>query len=84
VPVGEQLSVCRRALELPGVVGVRSLAAGEDNVVVTVVAADDDELGRIASALSDLGARVSREELVRRDSTAPFSGFRDAAADPQP
>jgi DNA-binding Lrp family transcriptional regulator len=75
VPVGERDDLCVRALSVPGVVGVRALATGERNVVVTVVGVDGDDLTRITTDLSELGLTVLEEELVRSDRTQPFSGF---------
>lgn len=73
--IGERGAMSDEAMNVSGVVGVRELATGERNVVVTVVSSDVDDLTRIATALSELGLTVSGEELVRRDTTRPFSGF---------
>jgi DNA-binding Lrp family transcriptional regulator len=77
-PLSVRGELSDRALSVPGVVGVRELATGERNVVVTVVGEDGDDLTRIAAALSDLGLTVLEEELVRSDRTGPFSGFTPA------
>lgn len=63
------------ALEVPGVVGVRELATGEHNVLVTAIGTDSNDLARIARELSALGLRVVDEDLVQRDLTRPFSSF---------
>ncbi|WP_435361581.1 Lrp/AsnC family transcriptional regulator [Haloarchaeobius sp. DFWS5] len=77
-PIGDREAMSDRALSVPGVVGIRELATGERNVLVTVVGKDGDDLTRIATALSDLGLTILEEELVRRETTQPFSGFGDA------
>jgi DNA-binding Lrp family transcriptional regulator len=79
-PVAERDALAADALSIPGVVGVRGLATGERNVIVTVVGTDGDDLARIAAALSDLGVTVVEEELVRSDVACPFAGFEPAAA----
>ena len=83
-PVAERDALAAAALSVPGVVGVRELATGDRNVLVSVVGADGDDLARIATALSDVGLTVLEEELVRRDRDRPFAGFEagpPAAAD---
>lgn len=74
-PLSERDAMSERALEVPGVVGVRELATGERNVVVTVIGEDGDDLTRIAAALSEVGLGVAEEELVRTDRTRPYAGF---------
>ncbi|SEL39234.1 Lrp/AsnC family transcriptional regulator [Haloferax larsenii] len=65
-----------RALEIPGVVGVRELATGEHNVLVSTVGEDGEDLARIASELSDIGFHVADEHLVRGETRRPFAGFK--------
>jgi DNA-binding Lrp family transcriptional regulator len=74
-PVAARAGLVDEALAVPGVVGVRELATGDRNVVVTVVGEDGDDLTRIATALNDLGLNIREEELVRSDQEQPFSGF---------
>jgi DNA-binding Lrp family transcriptional regulator len=80
-PIEDRGRLAGRALGPPGVVGVREIACGEENVVVQVVAVDNEDLNRIARGLSDLGLAVADEQLVRRDRRAPYDGF-DRPADP--
>ncbi len=74
-PIPDRGAMTDEALTVPGVVGVRELATGERNLVVTVVGEDGDDLTRIGSELADIGLVVLEEELVRSDRTRPFSGF---------
>ncbi|WP_411968728.1 Lrp/AsnC family transcriptional regulator [Haloferax sp. YSSS75] len=73
IPVRRDLS--ETALDVDGVVAVRELATGENNVLVSAVGTDSDDLARIARELSDIGLRVSDEYLVQRDAHRPFSEF---------
>ncbi|KAB1190536.1 winged helix-turn-helix transcriptional regulator [Haloferax sp. MBLA0076] len=73
IPVRRGL--CTDALDVAGVVGVRELATGENNVLVTAIGTDSTDLARIARELSDLGLRVSDEDLIQRDVRRPFSEF---------
>jgi DNA-binding Lrp family transcriptional regulator len=74
-PVGDREGVSEAALAVPGVVGVRELATGDRNVIVTVVGEDGDDLARIAAALGEVGLTVVDEQLVRTDRRCPFAGF---------
>ncbi|MFC6954678.1 Lrp/AsnC family transcriptional regulator [Halorubellus litoreus] len=74
-PIPERDELTDGALEVSGVVGVREIATGEGNVVVRVVAEDNDDLNRIARELSDLGLAVSDEQLIRREEGTPYDGF---------
>jgi DNA-binding Lrp family transcriptional regulator len=74
-PIPEREALADRALSVPGVVTVREVATGEENVLVSAVAADTDDLTRIAGALSDLGLAVSDEQLIRDERSRPFHDF---------
>lgn len=74
-PIPEREELTDGALTIPGVVSVREIATGEANVVVRVVAEDNDDLNRIARELSDLGLAVSDEQLIRREEGTPYDGF---------
>jgi DNA-binding Lrp family transcriptional regulator len=76
-PVTERETLSERALEVQGVLSVREIAAGESNLLVSVVATDNDDLTRIARELSELGLSVSGEELIRRELYTPFQGFHE-------
>jgi DNA-binding Lrp family transcriptional regulator len=73
IPIRREL--CQRALDVPGVISVRELATGENNVLVSLVGSDSSDLARIARDVSDLGLRVVDEHLIQRDLSRPFSGF---------
>ncbi|WP_440991868.1 Lrp/AsnC family transcriptional regulator [Haloarchaeobius baliensis] len=74
-PVPEREALADAALEVDGVVSVREIASGEENVQVRVVATDNDDLTRIAGELSELGLSVSGELLIRRETFTPWAGF---------
>ncbi|WP_227133170.1 Lrp/AsnC family transcriptional regulator [Halorubellus salinus] len=77
-PIPEREELTDGALTISGVVSVREIATGEANVVVRVVAEDNDDLNRIARELSDLGLAVSDEQLIRREEGTPYDGFEQA------
>jgi len=74
-PVTERERQAERALEIPGVVSIREIAAGANNLLVSVVAENDDDLTRIARELTELGLDVSDEQLIRGEQFSPFTGF---------
>jgi len=74
-PIPDRDDLGQRALGVRGVVSVREIAAGEENLLVSVVASDNDDLTRIAGELSSLGLAVSDEQLVRKERFVPYQGF---------
>jgi DNA-binding Lrp family transcriptional regulator len=74
-PIPERESLAEQALEVPGVVNVREIATGEENLLISVVAENSDDLTAVAQSLSKLGLAIAEEELVRGDVSVPFSGF---------
>jgi DNA-binding Lrp family transcriptional regulator len=80
-PVPDRERLGARALEVAGVVSVREIAAGEENLLVSVVAADNDDLTRIAGELSELGLAISDEQLIRGERFGAYHGFLEADED---
>ena len=74
-PIPDREALGEEARAVPGVVGVREIATGEQNLLVTVVAENSDDLTEVARTLSELGLAIAEEELVRGDTAVPFSGF---------
>jgi DNA-binding Lrp family transcriptional regulator len=76
-PIPERAELATRALSVPGVVDIREIATGTDNVLVTAVASDSEELTATARRLVELGLTITEEELVRGDREVAFDGFVD-------
>jgi len=74
-PIDEREQFVRGALDVHGVVSVREVMTGEDNVRVGAVGTDHDDLNRIARELSALGLEVTDENLVRGEHVRPFDSF---------
>jgi len=74
-PIHEREEIAKRALEVPGVVAVREVMTGEDNVHVEVVGLDGDDLSRIGRDLNDLELEVVDEDIIRNEYTCPFARF---------
>jgi DNA-binding Lrp family transcriptional regulator len=76
IPDREELS--RRALEIDGVVAVREVMTGAENVHVEVVGSDGDDLSRIGRELDAIGLEVVDEDLIRNEYVHPYEGFAPA------
>lgn len=82
VPVSERAAIATRALSKRGVVNVRELLAGQDNLLITVVGETTDDIDRIARHLTDLGATIKREDILRNESFRPYQSFAPNDDDP--
>lgn len=76
--INERSKLAGEALEVDGVVHVRERMTGRQNVIVTGIAAESDDLTVIASRLDNIGLTVEAEELVKNDYVQPFNHFGDA------
>jgi len=74
-PIPERERLAREALEIPGVVSVRELMTGEENLHVIAVGQDSDDLNRISGELSGIGLEIAEEELVHSEHTRPYDDF---------
>ena len=82
-PIHQREEIARRALDVEGVVAVREVMTGADNVQVEVVGADRNDLSRIGRELNEVGLEVVDEDLIRNEYTRPFHEFRAESADRQ-
>jgi DNA-binding Lrp family transcriptional regulator len=74
-PIHEREEITRRALDVPGVVAIRDVMTGAENVHVEVVGSDGNDLSRIGRDLNDIGLEVVDEDLIRNEYTRPFHLF---------
>ena len=74
-PIPERERLAEEALEVHGVISVRELMTGEENVHVVAIGRDADDLSRIGRDLSELGLEIIEEELVHNEYTCPFHWF---------
>jgi len=77
-PIHEREEIAKRALEVDGVVAIREVMTGADNVHVEVVGTDSNDLSRIGRDLNDIGLEVIDEDLIRNEYTRPFHQFSSA------
>jgi DNA-binding Lrp family transcriptional regulator len=74
-PIHEREEITRRALDVEGVVAIREVMTGADNVHVEVVGTDGNDLSRIGRDLNDIGLEVVDEDIIRNEYTRPFHRF---------
>lgn len=78
-PIHEREEIAKRALEVDGVVAIREVMTGAENVHIEVVSIDSNDLSRIGRDLNDVGLTVVDEDLIRNEYTRPFHQFRPGA-----
>lgn len=74
-PVVERERLAQEALGIDGVVGVRELLTGTENVTVTAVPPKNEEITSIGKGLSEIGLEVVNEDVIRQHYFRPFSYF---------
>lgn len=74
-PIPDREALAKEALGVPGVVAVREVMTGTENVHVEAVGADGDDLSRIGRDLDELGLEVVDEDLIRNEYECAFHGF---------
>jgi DNA-binding Lrp family transcriptional regulator len=78
-PIPDRERLAREACDVEGVVSVRELMTGEENVHITVVGEDSDDLSRIGRDLNALGFEIVEEELIRNEYTCAYSPFGESS-----
>jgi len=64
-------------LAVDGVTCVRRLATDEENVLIELVAATQEEIERRLDALDERGVEITRTEVLRDEESQPLGGFGD-------
>jgi DNA-binding Lrp family transcriptional regulator len=74
-PIEGRKEIAEAAADVSGVVNVREIMTGEQNLLVEVVGTDGDDLSRITRDLNDLGLHVNDEDIIRREYDGQFHEF---------
>lgn len=74
-PIEKRERLAEAALEVTGVVEVQEVMTGEENVLVSVVGEDGNDLSRIGRELSDIGLHVADEDVIRYHHNHPYHRF---------
>lgn len=80
-PIPERETLAEAALEVSGVVDVQEVMTGEENVLVTAIGEDGDDLSRIGQELSEVGLQVVDEDVIRNHHTHPYHKFGESSTD---
>jgi Lrp/AsnC family leucine-responsive transcriptional regulator len=75
VVVSNQDRIVQQILDIPGVINVRELMSGENNLHVTGIATDTADMKRIARKIAALGVDIDQEELVHQEHFQPYRPF---------
>ncbi|WP_435320289.1 AsnC family transcriptional regulator [Haloarchaeobius sp. TZWSO28] len=75
VPVPEREALAHKARKVPGVINVRTLMTGRENLHVLAVGETTRELQRVARNLSQLGIEIEDEDLIEDEFFSPYSPF---------
>ena len=74
-PIEGREEIAKEATDVPGVINVREIMTGDQNLLVEVVGTDGDDLSRITSDLNDLGVHINDENIIRNDHDSQFHKF---------
>jgi Lrp/AsnC family leucine-responsive transcriptional regulator len=80
VRVSERDQLARQVLDIPGVVNVREVMAGDDGLHVKAVGEDTSSLQRIASQIEDLGVTIDEESLIQQEYHQSYQPYGPADA----
>ena len=71
----ERSKLAKQVAEIPGVVNVRELMTGRNNLHVMAVGEDVHELSRVSNDIASLDIEIEEENLVRSEQTLPYDKF---------
>lgn len=75
VPVPEREALAHRARAIPGVINVRALMTGRENLHVLAVGESTKDLQRVSRNLAQLGIEIVDEDLVEDEFFSPYAPF---------
>ncbi|WP_424019411.1 Lrp/AsnC family transcriptional regulator [Halorientalis pallida] len=71
----EREELAAKALDARGVIDVRELLTGKNNLYIEVVATDTRDLTELTNELSNLGFQVESSEIITNHSVQPWGEF---------
>lgn len=80
-PIAEREALIEQTLGVDGVLNIRELMTGHENVHILVIGSSNDDITRIAQTLDKLGFSVSDEILLRTEYNQPSIHFGEASVD---
>lgn len=74
--ITERSKLIREVVDISGVVGVKELMTGQDNIHIEVVGSRNEDITTSARAIDDMGIKISEEILVKNEYSQPASVFK--------
>jgi Lrp/AsnC family leucine-responsive transcriptional regulator len=71
----DRQKVVRQILQIPGVVNVREIMTGREDLEIKAVGPDTEEFTRIAEAIMSLGVDIEDQDLLRREFFRPYHAY---------
>ena len=71
----EREKLSRQILEIPGVVNVREIMTGREDLEIKAVGPDTEEFTRIADAIMNLGVDIEDQALLQREFFRPYHQY---------
>ncbi len=71
----EREKLSRQILQIPGVVNVRELMTGREDLEIKAVGPDTDEFTRIADAIMNLDVEIEDQALLQREFFGPYHQY---------
>lgn len=81
--ISKRSKVAEEVLTLPQVVEVTEVMSGEQNLLVKVYGAEDEDITRVAQELDDLALEINDEKLIKTEHTQPLDYVEVAEMLPQ-
>ncbi|WP_435180133.1 Lrp/AsnC family transcriptional regulator [Halorussus sp. AFM4] len=78
---GAPENICHDVLEQEGVVAVRELLAGQENLHIEVVGTDTQQLTDTAERLRNMGLEIVRSDVLKEQVQQPFNDFGTSIVD---
>lgn len=74
-PAARRQQFGKECANISGVIHVRELTTGKENLLITAVCTDSDDISRLMRELSELGLEVERQSIVHSEFTQPYQPF---------
>ncbi|MFB6085236.1 MAG: winged helix-turn-helix transcriptional regulator [Halodesulfurarchaeum sp.] len=65
----------QRIMNVRGVIHVREVMAGREDILVTAIGTDTDEITRIGEDIEAMGVKIEDQDLVHREHYRPYAPF---------
>ncbi|WP_227378964.1 Lrp/AsnC family transcriptional regulator [Haladaptatus halobius] len=83
-PLADRSTICEQALGIVGVVNIRQMMAGEQNLHIEVVAESISRIEEITKQLDGLGLTIHRSNLLATETVQPWNHFHGMASENDP